>query len=146
MARIDNSSLGNENTDLSSERSTPTIYNIVNEVVILSKDAQMKSTNKKLTYAIDRILPTIRSLIMRKYGIDKRFQIYINFNLFNFIKNKISNQENPYEIIKLKQIVKEEEYWLLIMLNLVDKIETDDPLGPSIIALFLEETPLPSKV
>lgn len=32
------------------------------------------------------------------------------------------------------------------MLNLIDKIDIDDPLGPSLIAIFLEETPLPTKV
>lgn len=57
-----------------------------------------------------------------------------------------SNQENPYEILKLKQIVKDEELWLMIIFNLIDKIEMDDQLGPSIIAIFLEETPLPSLV
>lgn len=97
------------------------IHSIIQSVVESSRDAQVGKLNKKLNGHIDRILPTLRCLIMR------------------------NNQEDPYEIIKLKQIVKEESFWLLIMLNLIDKIEIDDPLGPSLISIFLEETPLPTQ-
>lgn len=32
------------------------------------------------------------------------------------------------------------------MIRLIDKISFDDQLGPSVISIFVEETPIPSKV
>ena len=57
-----------------------------------------------------------------------------------------NNEENPCDIIKLQHIAKEEKLWIPIIFRLINKIEINDPLGPSIITIFLEETPLPSKV
>jgi RING finger and SPRY domain-containing protein 1 len=56
-----------------------------------------------------------------------------------------NNEENPTDIVKLQQIAKDESLWLNIIFCLIDKIDLNDKLGPPVIAIFLEETPLPSK-
>lgn len=78
-------------------------------------------SNKKLYNIIDQILPTVRSVIMK------------------------NNEENPCDIIKLQHIAKEEKLWIPIIFRLINRIEINDPLGASIITIFLEETPLPSR-
>ncbi len=79
-----------------------------------------QNCDKKLHEVIDQILPTVRSVIMK------------------------SNEENPTDIIKLQQITKEEDLWIPIIFRLINKIEIDDPLGASIISIFLEESTLPT--
>ncbi len=79
------------------------------------------ASNKKFNLVVDQILPTVRSVIMK------------------------NNEENPTDIVKLQQIAKDESLWLNIIFSLIDKIDLNDKLGPPVIAIFLEETPLPSK-
>ena len=80
------------------------------------------NSNEKFYSIIDQILPTVRSLIMK------------------------NNHENPADIVKLQIMCKKENLWIPIMFRLINKIELNDPLGPAIISIFLEETPLPTKV
>ena len=79
------------------------------------------ASNKKFNILVDQILPTVRSVIMK------------------------NNEENPTDIVKLQQIAKDESLWLNIIFSLIDKIDLNDKLGPPVIAIFLEETPLPSR-
>ena len=57
-----------------------------------------------------------------------------------------SNEENPADIVKLQQIAKQvdsnQSLWIAIICRLIDKIEISDPLGPSIIAIFLGKSQL----
>ncbi len=76
--------------------------------------------SKKLNSIVDQIMPTVRSVIMQ------------------------DNYENPYDIIKLQQIAKEENLWIPIIYRLINQTDIDDPLGASVIIIFLEETTLPS--
>lgn len=77
-------------------------------------------SNKNINSSVDQILPAVRSFLM-----------------------KSSIQEN-LDIIRLQDIARDESYWISILTRLINKIELADPLGPLIISLFLEETPLPS--
>ena len=77
-------------------------------------------SNKNINHSVDQILPAVRSFLM-----------------------KSSIQEN-LDIIRLQDIARDEVYWINILTRLINKIELNDPLGPLIISLFLEETPLPS--
>ncbi len=75
---------------------------------------------KNINQSVDQILPAVRSFLM-----------------------KSSIQEN-LDIIRLQDIARDEVYWINILTRLINKIDLNDPLGPLIISLFLEETPLPS--
>ena len=77
-------------------------------------------SNKNINSSVDQILPAVRSFLM-----------------------KSSIQEN-LDIIRLQDIARDESYWISILTRLINKIDLSDPLGPLIISLFLEETPLPS--
>jgi hypothetical protein len=77
-------------------------------------------SSKNINKLVDQILPAVRSFLM-----------------------KSSIQEN-LDIIRLQDIARDETYWISILTRLINKIELNDPLGPLIISLFLEETPLPS--
>ncbi len=83
----------------------------------------LKESIKKLNSIVDQILPTIRCFIMKN-----------------------NDETNPCNIIKLKQITNDESLWISIIFRLINKIDLDDSLGASVISIFLEETPLPSKV
>lgn len=39
-----------------------------------------------------------------------------------------------------------EEGWLLVVTSLVNSIPMNDPLGPAVISLLLDDCPLPTKV
>jgi hypothetical protein len=49
-------------------------------------------------------------------------------------------------INELQEMASNEKSWIKILIALVERVKLNDPLGPTIIALFLEECPLPSKV
>lgn len=58
-----------------------------------------------------------------------------------------NNEEEPPRVMyEMQQIASDEKGWVQVILELINKIEMNDPLGPAIIALFLEECPLPTKV
>ncbi len=49
-------------------------------------------------------------------------------------------------INQLQEMANNEKKWIKILIVLIKRVKLNDPLGPAIIALFLEECPLPSKV
>ena len=46
----------------------------------------------------------------------------------------------------MQRLASNEKGWIKIMIELVNRIELDDPIGPSIISLFLDEFPIPTPV
>ena len=46
----------------------------------------------------------------------------------------------------MQRLASNEKGWIKIMIQLVNRIELDDPIGPSIITLFLDEFPIPTPV
>lgn len=49
-------------------------------------------------------------------------------------------------MLKLNIIAEREQGWLLIVQIMIEIIPPDNPLGPAVITLFLDESPLPTKV
>lgn len=49
-------------------------------------------------------------------------------------------------MIKLHLIADKESGWLLVVRSMVNAIPMDDPLGPAVITLILDDCPLPTKV
>lgn len=64
------------------------------------------------------------------------------------IKNVLfySEQEPPQAMLLLHKIADTEEGWLDVVKSLIMAIPIDDPLGPAVITLLLDECPLPTKV
>lgn len=48
-------------------------------------------------------------------------------------------------MIKLNLIAEKENGWLLVTKTLIEDVPVDNALGPSVITLFLDESPLPSR-
>lgn len=62
------------------------------------------------------------------------------------IRSLVNNdQEPPRSLLKLNMIADEERGWLMVVKSLIFTIPDNDPLGPAVISLFLDECPLPSK-
>ena len=49
-------------------------------------------------------------------------------------------------MIMLHKIAENEDGWNLVVKSLVNSIPLDDPLGPAVISLLLDDCPLPTKV
>lgn len=57
-----------------------------------------------------------------------------------------SDQEPPPSMLKLHSIADKEAGWLVVVRSMVQVIPLNDPLGPAVITLLLDDCPLPSKV
>jgi RING finger and SPRY domain-containing protein 1 len=57
-----------------------------------------------------------------------------------------SEQEPPASMIKLHVIADKEEGWLALVTSMVRVIPLEDPLGPAVITLLLDDCPLPTRV
>jgi hypothetical protein len=49
-------------------------------------------------------------------------------------------------MLKLHVIADKEDGWIQVVSSMVNVIPMNDPLGPSVITLLLDDCPLPSKV
>jgi hypothetical protein len=49
-------------------------------------------------------------------------------------------------MVALHKIADQEPGWLQVMKSLISVIPMDDPLGPAVVILLLDECPLPTKV
>ena len=49
-------------------------------------------------------------------------------------------------MLTLHKIADKESGWLAVVHSLIHVIPMDDPLGPAVITLLLDECPLPTKV
>lgn len=56
------------------------------------------------------------------------------------------NQEPPDALQKLHIIGDQEEGWLQIIISMINIVPVDDPLGPAVITVVLDDCPLPNKV
>lgn len=57
-----------------------------------------------------------------------------------------SGQDPPRSILLLNKIADKEHGWVNVVKTLIEVIPRDDPLGPAVVTLLIEECPLPSKV
>ncbi|XP_011521729.1 RING finger and SPRY domain-containing protein 1 isoform X1 [Homo sapiens] len=57
----------------------------------------------------------------------------------------LSDQEPPYSMITLHEMAETDEGWLDVVQSLIRVIPLEDPLGPAVITLLLDECPLPTK-
>ncbi|KAL6084839.1 hypothetical protein STEG23_011231, partial [Scotinomys teguina] len=55
------------------------------------------------------------------------------------------DQEPPYSMITLHEMAETDEGWLDVVQSLIRVIPLEDPLGPAVITLLLDECPLPTK-
>jgi hypothetical protein len=63
------------------------------------------------------------------------------------LENRIrSEQEAPASMLKLNLIAEKETGWLLVTRTMLERVPLDHPLGAAVITLFLDESPLPTKV
>lgn len=81
-------------------------------------------------------------------------KLELDMNNIWFLKSKslilisadFSEQEPPASMIKLHVIADKEEGWLALVTSMVRVIPLEDPLGPAVITLLLDDCPLPTRV
>ncbi|XP_044289975.1 RING finger and SPRY domain-containing protein 1 isoform X2 [Varanus komodoensis] len=56
-----------------------------------------------------------------------------------------NDQEPPYSMMTLHEMAETDEGWLEVVQSLIRVIPLEDPLGPAVITLLLDECPLPTK-
>ena len=56
-----------------------------------------------------------------------------------------NDQEPPHAMLVVSRIASREDRWLDVMMALIDRVPITDPLGATVIALLLDECPLPSR-
>ncbi|KAL2725568.1 RING finger and SPRY domain-containing protein 1-like [Vespula squamosa] len=56
-----------------------------------------------------------------------------------------NEQEPPPAMLKLHAIADKEDGWIQVVSSMINVIPMDNPLGPSVITLLLDDGPLPSK-
>ncbi|KAE8608173.1 hypothetical protein XENTR_v10011418 [Xenopus tropicalis] len=56
-----------------------------------------------------------------------------------------NDQEPPYSMITLHEMAETDNGWLDVVQSLIRVIPLEDPLGPAVITLLLDECPLPTK-
>ncbi|KAI1307650.1 RING finger and SPRY domain-containing protein 1 [Halotydeus destructor] len=56
-----------------------------------------------------------------------------------------NDQDPPQSILKLHIIADKEKGWLALVNSMINVIPIDDPLGPAVILLLLDDSPLPTK-
>uniref|UniRef100_UPI00358E9505 RING finger and SPRY domain-containing protein 1 n=1 Tax=Myxine glutinosa TaxID=7769 RepID=UPI00358E9505 len=56
-----------------------------------------------------------------------------------------NDQEPPYSMLALHELAEKELGWLEVVQSLIRVIPLEDPLGPAVITLLLDECPLPTK-
>ncbi|XP_056003181.1 RING finger and SPRY domain-containing protein 1-like [Ostrea edulis] len=64
----------------------------------------------------------------------------------SLIRTLVDNEQGPPQaMLLLHRVAESEEGWLDVVKSLVISIPLDDPLGPAVITLLLDECPLPTK-
>lgn len=62
------------------------------------------------------------------------------------IRTLVDNEQGPPQaMLTLHRVAESEDGWLQVVESLVVSIPLDDPLGPAVITLLLDECPLPTK-
>lgn len=70
----------------------------------------------------------------------------ITSSTYNFLCDGFSDAEAPASMVKLHRIAELEDGWPMVVMSLVNCIPMQDPLGPAVISLLLDDCPLPTKV
>ena len=73
-------------------------------------------------------------------------EIFLRAVIAGSIVALLSDQEPPWSLMQLHKLAEEETGWISVIETVIDVIPADDPLGPSVITLLLDECPLPTKV
>lgn len=62
------------------------------------------------------------------------------------IRTLVDNEQDPPQsMLRLHVIADKEKGWLTVVNSMVNVIPLDDPLGPAVILLLLDDCPLPTK-
>lgn len=92
----------------------------------------------------------------RNHFLPNRFRTIRTFSPYNLntlidetlsiIRTVVDNdQEPPHAMLVVSRIASREDRWLDVMMALIDRVPINDPLGATVIALLLDECPLPSR-
>ena len=57
-----------------------------------------------------------------------------------------SDEEDALDVVRLQEMARDERLWLAVLSRLIDTVALTDPLGASVCAIFVQDTPIPSAV
>jgi hypothetical protein len=72
------------------------------------------------------------------------FELSIHVTVVYFVC--FSEQQPPPAMLQLHVIADKEYGWIQVVSSMVNVIPMNDPLGPAVITLLLDDCPLPTKV
>ncbi|XP_064640235.1 RING finger and SPRY domain-containing protein 1-like [Lineus longissimus] len=90
------------------------------------------------------VSPRDRAVLARKRPTSEVDELVLE--TLGLIRTLVDNdQEPPEAMLTLHRIAERESGWLAVVKSLIRIIPHDDPLGPAVIILLLDDCPLPSK-
>ena len=100
-----------------------------------------------------RMLPHIDSLVLQTLAVIGNlvekcvFKKYVLQVIhFNYFPICFSDQETPPSMLRLQALSNKGHGWLLVLHSMVNVIPINEPLGPAVITLVLDDCALPAKV
>ncbi|XP_048005113.1 RING finger and SPRY domain-containing protein 1 [Leguminivora glycinivorella] len=78
--------------------------------------------------------------------VDSKLVDQLVLEMLGLIASIVDNdEESPVSLVKLHMIADKEEGWIQVVKSMVRVIPLEDPFGPSVIIILLDDCPLPSK-
>ncbi|OUC48198.1 SPRY domain protein [Trichinella nativa] len=123
------------------------MFNRMGQCLLKPRNSESRSTPERRapvqtgTFVSDAL--ALHSQRLRFLGLDVKNLILETLSAIRHLVN--NDQELPSSMLKLNLIAENEEGWLLIVKTMIESIPLENPLGPVVITLFLDESPLPTK-
>lgn len=139
-------------TDYPSSHSTPTNHNSEQSGQSLNENRQARAQVTPLYMLASRDMaaaqPTFTSDISHVNSSDDEETEHVNqlmLRTLQVIRTLVDNeQEPPYAMLRLHEIAETENGWSKVVQAMIRVIPMDDPLGPAVITLLIDECPLPT--
>ncbi|RWS16721.1 RING finger and SPRY domain-containing protein 1-like protein [Dinothrombium tinctorium] len=99
------------------------------------------STSRSMLRPSTFIAPNSTHLFKSNSVIDK-----LVLDTLSLVRTLVDNDQDPPPcLLKLHVIADKEKGWLSVVNSMINVIPIDDPLGPAVILLLLDDSPLPTK-
>ncbi|EFO22162.2 hypothetical protein LOAG_06326 [Loa loa] len=85
----------------------------------------------------------VSTRVIEEVEADVRDLIWQTLKIIRYLVS--NDQEPPTQLLKLNLIADKESGWIMVVMCLIDVVPVEEPLGPAVITLFLDESPLPTK-
>lgn len=85
--------------------------------------------------------PSPTTTVVAKNQVDR-----LVLDTLSVIRTLVDNEQDPPQsMLRLHVIADKEKGWLSVVISMINVIPINDPLGPAVILLLLDDCPLPTK-